>query len=63
MMEELIYNIFTFIIIAFAVFVAGKKIYDSVKPKNDSSSCSSGCGGCGTPCELKDVIQNSKINP
>ncbi|MBI9067391.1 MAG: FeoB-associated Cys-rich membrane protein [Salinivirgaceae bacterium] len=57
----MVYNIFTFIIVGFAFFIAGRKVYFSFKPKKNTA-CSTGCAGCGTPCNLKDIVINSKAS-
>ncbi len=53
-MEEIIYNIITYFIITFALFVAVIKIYRSVFLGN-KPNCENGCGGCTSKCELKNI--------
>lgn len=46
----------SFLIIAFSVIVLVRKYF--FKPtKIEKNSCSEGCGGCQTPCELKQLIK------
>lgn len=53
-MEQGIYNILTYLIIAGAMFVAGKKLYEKAFPKKQSTGCGDGCGGCASKCDLKE---------
>ncbi len=55
-MDNIIYNILTLIIVASAFFLMGRKIYHNVK-KTDKSQCESGCDGCTTKCDLKEIVQ------
>lgn len=57
-MEQIVYNILTYIIIGFALFVAGKKMYGKAFSKKKESGCGDGCGGCSSKCELKDLATN-----
>lgn len=55
-MESLIYNILALIIVAFAFVIAGIRFFKTIK-STDKSSCESGCGGCSSQCDLKQIIQ------
>lgn len=61
-MSPWIYNLFAYLIVGLAIMVALKKAYDTFTPKRKSSSCANGCGGCTTKCELKNLVNQSKIN-
>ncbi|MFA6400644.1 MAG: hypothetical protein WCX31_03325 [Salinivirgaceae bacterium] len=58
-MEQVIYNILTFLIIGTALFIAGRKAYAKLFVKKESS-CASGCEGCASKCELKSVVDLKK---
>lgn len=61
MSEALIYNTLTLLIVVFAFFIAVKRLFHKFFPKSEKS-CSSGCGSCSTPCELKNMVQNAGAN-
>ncbi len=54
-MENVIYNILTILIVAFAFFLLGRKVYNSFA--NNSNACDSGCDGCASKCDLKEIMQ------
>lgn len=56
----LIYDILTYIIVGFAVLVALKKAFHKYNAKTEESSCSDGCGGCTTKCDLKEFAAQNE---
>lgn len=56
-MEDLVYNTFAYLIVAFAVFIVLKKAYAAIWKKSKTDSCDSGCSGCSTTCDLKQLVQ------
>lgn len=59
-MEDHIYNLLTYLIIFVAVIITGKKFWKKNFGKKEDSSCSSGCGGCATKCDLKELVNTNK---
>lgn len=62
MRTNLIYDILTYLVIGVAVFVTIKKVFENSFKKKDPSSCSDGCGGCTSKCDLKDLAQENTTN-
>ncbi len=60
-MDAMVFNIITYIILGIAFFITGKKIVEKLFSK-DKSSCSSGCSGCNSKCELKSLVDSQKVN-
>ena len=58
-MDELFYNILASGIVLFAFFILGRKLY-LIFFKANANSCDSGCGGCSTECDLKNLSQTKK---
>ncbi len=58
----MIYNIITYLIVALSLFLAGKKIYMKIFT-NKQPACESGCGGCTSKCELRNLAGTPKVNP
>lgn len=58
-MEKLIYDILAVLIICSAVGIFIRYIYNKFLPKK-KHGCDSGCGGCSTPCELKNMIKHQE---
>lgn len=57
-METIIYNSLAFLILAFAVFITVKKVYQTLFKKQETS-CASGCSGCASKCDLKQLVNNN----
>jgi len=60
-MEEIIYNSLTYLIVFIAIAIAVKKVLQKNTKKADTS-CSDGCGGCTTKCNLKELVKKPEIN-
>ena len=60
-MDEIIYNIISYLIILIALFIAGRKLFQKMFVKKESS-CADGCGGCSTKCDLKELVNAPKVN-
>jgi len=60
-MEELIYDSITYLIVLFAAVIAVKKVLQK-SIKKDEASCSDGCGGCTSKCDLKELVKKPEIN-
>jgi len=56
-MEQVVYDILAILIIVVAVGIVIKKVIDKILPTK-KSACESGCGGCATPCDLKEIIKH-----
>ena len=60
-MQTFFFNGLTFILVAFATFLAVKRIAGHFSKKTNQS-CSDGCSGCSADCQLRNVVKEQKAN-
>jgi len=60
-MEEQFYNTITYLVIFAAVAVAGLKIVQKHFKQPNSPTCTDGCGGCNSKCDLKELVKTQKM--
>lgn len=60
-MNTIVLNIITFIILGVAFFFAGRKLVEKLFAPN-KNTCSSGCSGCTSKCDLKKLVDTQKLN-
>lgn len=53
-MEQLFYDTLALLIVATAIFLTGRKVYLTVFKKKEPT-CESGCNGCSSKCEIKQL--------
>ena len=58
-MENILYDLAAYFIVLFALFLAIRKMVHKSNINNDVS-CSTGCGGCSSKCDLsKNMTRES----
>jgi hypothetical protein len=60
-METVFFTVLTYLILGFAFFIAGRKLFEKLF-SSKKSSCADGCAGCTSKCELKSLVDSQKIN-